>query len=133
MLSFSTLSFQLAIEIRVLLLEPLSVGIEGRVEIDRRLFAPFVQVKSIIFVAMVRLETEAADMELAHERGLIARLLQPLREEDFVLRQNVIKSVDTVSHDAFAGQQAGAAGGADRTVHVAIFKYNSLLGNPVKI
>ena len=72
-------------------------------------------------------------MELAHKRSLIARLLQPLREEDFVLRQNVIKSVDTVSHDAFAGQQAGAAGGADRTVHVAIVKYHPLLGNPVKI
>ena len=103
----------------MVLAQPRGVGVQGRVQMEPRIVAPLVALEAVVRVAARRLHHAPGDVQLAHQRGLVAEARQVRRQQHLVVGQRVVQPVHAVPGQRLAGQHARAARRADGSVHVA--------------
>ena len=114
------------------LAQPGGVAVERRVEMDLRIDAPLVAVEAVVRMAPLRLHHAPRHVQLADQRGVVAKPLQVRRQQHLVVGQGVVQTVHAVPRQRLAGQHAGAARRADGGVHVAALEQHAARGQTVQ-
>ena len=97
-----------------------------------RIDAPLVALEAVVRVAFEALHRPPGDVQLAHQRGLVAEAGEVHREQHLVVGQGVVNAVHAVPGGQLSGQHACAARRTDRHVHVAALEHHAGGGQAVQ-